>query len=107
MKELLSPKEYEVLWELSDTEFLKPMFFGGLDGSHHSGTARRLAKRGFAEIGGYRSFQRRVNTYRRTPAGREAFLSVKEKVGHREMIERRNEERRSRHATPDTPQGEQ
>ena len=76
---VLSEKEFDVLWQLSDTEFKKPMDFGAWDASHHSGTARRLAAKGLVEIDGYRSWQRRVNKYRRTPEGRAAYEAERER----------------------------
>lgn len=70
-------KQFDVLWQLSDDDFLKPMDFGAWDGSHHSNTARHLATKGLVEISGYQSFSRRVNKYRRTPAGKAAFEQEK------------------------------
>lgn len=69
----LTDKEVDVLWNLSDTEWLKPMMFGARNGSHHSNTARRLCDRGLAEKDGYFAGVRHVYRYRRTPAGKEAF----------------------------------
>jgi len=74
----LTEKHLEVLRNLNDTEFLKPREFGAWDASHHSGTARVLAKRGLVEVrrgttwGGMRS----VNSYRRTPTGKAAFMQA-------------------------------
>ena len=70
---MITDKQYDVLWQLSDTKFLKPMDFGAWDASHHSGTARQLAKQGMVEISGYHSYCRRVNKYRRTAKGKKAF----------------------------------
>jgi len=53
------------------------MDFGAWDASHHSGTARRLVKKGLVEMKGYRSFVRSVNTYRRTPAGKKVYMQEK------------------------------
>jgi len=45
----LTPRQSEVLRDLSDTEFLRPMDVGGRDGSHHSATLAGLVKRGLVE----------------------------------------------------------
>ena len=69
----LTDKQFDVLWQLDDEIFLKPMDFGAYDASHHSGTARRRAAKGLVEVEGYAAWCRRVNTYRRTPAGKTAY----------------------------------
>lgn len=82
----LTDKQFEVLWQLSDTESLKPMDFGAWDASHHSGTARRLVKLGLAEMTGYRTLAgiRRVNKYRRTPAGKAAYEKARDESSHKQ-----------------------
>lgn len=63
-------RRLQLLGWLDDDEWLKPMDLSSWDASYHSGDLRRMAKLGLVEIGGYRSFQRRVNKYRRTKAGK-------------------------------------
>lgn len=80
----LTDKQYDVLRELRDDVFLKPMDFGAWDASHHSGTARRLAKQGLVEMKGYRNYSRSVYSYRRTPAGSAALEAErKRRESHR------------------------
>jgi hypothetical protein len=55
----------------------KPMDCGGFNGSHHSGTMARLARRGWLIDIGYRSHCRRVCIYRLTEAGRSAWENWK------------------------------
>ncbi|KPL28082.1 MAG: hypothetical protein AMJ72_05420 [Acidithiobacillales bacterium SM1_46] len=70
-------RRLELLRWLDDEKFEKPMELGATDSSHHSSDLRFLASKGLVEIGGYRSYLRRVNKYRRTPAGKR-FLRLYE-----------------------------
>lgn len=45
----MNEQDVEVLRELRDGEWLRPMDVGGSDGSHHSRTLSRLVGRGLAE----------------------------------------------------------
>lgn len=83
----LKPEERELLRWLDDKTWQRPMDIGGRDGSHHSATLTRLAKRGLVErmklhatycYFGSLHLGKRVQRccckgscrYRRTPAGR-------------------------------------
>jgi len=81
----MTDRELDVLWQLSDSKDLTPMFFGGHDGSYHGATAARLAKRGFVVrtkrhaiyCGGDRRCRCKGScVYRRTPAGAAAFRAA-------------------------------
>lgn len=78
MTRRLTNNQFDVLWQLDDKKFLKPMDFGAWNGSHHSITAQRLVQKGFVERRGYLAHTRRVNKYRRTPAGKAAFEEERE-----------------------------
>lgn len=69
-------RRLQLLKWLDDEKFRKPMELGGTDASHHSADLRYLAKLGFAEIGGYQSWSRRVNKYRRTNEGARFLAEV-------------------------------
>lgn len=45
----MTERERKLLARLDETEFLRPMDVGGRDGSHHSATLARLARKGLAE----------------------------------------------------------
>ncbi|HMG12781.1 MAG TPA: hypothetical protein VK571_06385 [Gemmatimonadaceae bacterium] len=45
----ITPRQAEVLRDLSETDFLRPMDVGGRDGSHHSATLAQLANLGLVE----------------------------------------------------------
>ena len=64
---------------LDDEKWQKPLELCSWDGSHHSGDLRAMAKLGLVEIGGYRSFIRRVNKYRRTKAGADFLARSKQR----------------------------
>jgi len=84
----VSEREMELLINLSDENWRRPMDVGAWDGSHHSATLTRLAKRGLVERKKIHAIQcyfdsmhngKRVTRccckghceYRRTAAGRE------------------------------------
>lgn len=77
----MKPREFEVLQNLDDTRWQRPMDVGGHDGSHHSYTLKRLVQQGWAEEkrgGGYaRGRARHAFYYRRTPAGRTAVVGTR------------------------------
>lgn len=94
MHEKITQREYDVLRELSDEEWMTPRFVGGRDGSHHSQTLVRLAECGLAlrkklhsvgcswgtARGGAKCQCRGSCKYRRTPKGKAAFKSYVEKA---------------------------
>ena len=77
----LSENEMEVLENARGTsDWLRPMDFGGYDGSHHSRTAARLVRRGFMEREERQSVARirPVFLYRITAAGDAAIRATQD-----------------------------
>jgi hypothetical protein len=66
--------------------WLTPMFCGGTDGSHHSATLRKLARKGLVERKVRSGLSRRSYLYRITLAGRAA---LKKAAGEAETARKR------------------
>lgn len=78
---VLTEDQREVLSALAALgadDFWRPMDFGGHDGSHHSGTATRLAKRGLVAAREFHSISRirATRKYAITEAGRAALAAA-------------------------------
>lgn len=74
----LTDRQFAILRDLDDENWMRPMDVGGRDASHHSATLAQLVRKGLAERrtrGSDRSFE-----YRRTVAGYTAAVGSRPSV---------------------------
>ena len=80
----LTERDADVLWQLSEDNWVPAFFVGGSNGSHHSGTLRKLVRHGLVERNRRGGWTRPSYVYRLTQAGADAHRAYRDEHGFSE-----------------------